>query len=383
MTLASLFPTAGTLQGWTILFFNHGSGGLAHLWAFVAAALLLSLPLGLSSVNVRRRIGLISTVGAPVFLILYYSSATTPSLYIIGKLSAMFAPFFASLVILTIERSGNFLPRVIARYFPLFFAKQRRSTAGFSRYFTIGASLVLCAGSAYASLSLFKPIFRSEGILSAIDSAEARATYKFLESHPNDIFWLKEEHVILNAWFAYHARHAKMYVGVPKVGDRSMPVDDFAFRQKPPDLRNIYLVNASGVARVKDLVNSPNIVVHNPQGIDEVNSHRFYWLGDGLDMELYHFGNTAHSFRLVFSASAGPANPDPERSLALLGPSGAVGNAHFSGTTRLSFDLLLQPGPNRFRLAVTKPTDWTVHIPGDPRKHMVSISNIALQPVRP
>jgi hypothetical protein len=129
---------------------------------------------------------------------------------------------------------------------------------------------------------------------------------------------------------------------------------------------------------------TPALSVVNPQGKDQAGDKFWYWVGDTAQVKLaIPVDSKERALRLTFRAEAGPANPIPARTVRVRNSERKFERVFsFTGVTFIDVVVPVVPGDNRYLLEVVSPTDQTVKIPGDPRKHMVRVSDLSVTNVR-
>ena len=148
----------------------------------------------------------------------------------------------------------------------------------------------------------------------------------------------------------------------------------------------LFVASLAGGADLYDFLfptAAPEVTIINPQGKDHDGDSFCYWVASSCIIDL-HLRDSRHAvtpFDLSLDLVAAPANRSPYRSVELMGESGGPQIANFRGRQLVHFPILLKYGPNRFTLRVVAPTEWQVHIPGDPRKHLLRIESIGLKRV--
>jgi len=380
--LASLFPNSGTWQGWAEFFFLPVSGGGMPPRAALLAGMLLVLVLitGLASRDLGRRMALAAAAMVPLAVLMLLRSDPVFHKYAFSKLLVSSLPVAVVLITLGLERiqllAGFLASSVSGNSFGARMPIRPR------RWAVVGSAailLTLVACAATGAWSLQRPVIANAGILATVNSPEARQTYRELEKHPERRYLIEEPHPIANAWLAYHARHSQTYAAVGVIGDRPMPQDQFEFRRLPNRAADIWLVTIGRIQSYANPQGSPELILRNPQGVERDGVMTWCWVGDRMQFEIVHFGDKPARYHLGFHAFSGLANPAPERAVSLVDEqTGAAQYREFTGGALLSFALILQPGSNLFTFRVDQPTEWLVHVAGDPRKHMVRIQEINL-----
>jgi hypothetical protein len=383
--LSVLVPDSGTWRGWAEFFFPAGADALnPSRLAVLASFLLLPLLLtGLLSRNLARRLGLAAALTAPAGILILLLSEPVFHKYAFSKIIVTFIPVAGALIVLGVARL-QLLPGFAAAGdpsdgptpVPVLPRPPVRAAAA-----SVLGLLVLSAAAASYPMQL--GIVANSGILSAVNSAGARAAYAELERHPERVYVIKEQHPIVNAWLAYHGRRSEVYVDANMLGDRPVPSDQFAFRRLPGTLGECWLVTRERVESYANPEASPDLIIRNSQGVERDGVLTWAWIADKLQFEIVHFGGRAPAlYRLGFRAIAGPANPSPARSVTFVDDrTGASQRAGFSGESVLGFTVALHRGSNFFTLRIDEPTAWLAHLPADPRKLMMRIQEINLVPV--
>lgn len=379
-TLAALAPQAGTWRGWAELFMGVPSAEPLVVRAQILAGfcLLGLILLGVASRSFNRRIILLGLLVMPVAMLLILLSAPVLAKYPFGKLLALFTPLAVIYSVLGIARLGLL---VSGGLFPRWLHSNGLARPPFwrsSRQFAVVLTGALLIGAASSSVAKLRQVIASGGNLAAVNSAATQAVFAELEAHPERTYLLKEQHVILNAWLCFHARHARVYADVDKIGDRLVPTDQFAFRRLPRNTGEVWLLTGESTKSYAQADGAPEIIVRNPQGIDRAGLLTWYWVGDGLDIEIVNFSSHPLVQQLSMRALSGPANAAAERTVSLLPPDGGERQIRqFAGDARVAFLITLKPGSNFLQFQVDAPKEWQ-SLPGDARKLMVRIQEISL-----
>lgn len=139
------------------------------------------------------------------------------------------------------------------------------------------------------------------------------------------------------------------------------------------------------LAEVSSTEVAPLIEVHNPQHEDRAGMSVWYWLGEAMEVVVTRRDQAKETllYEISFDAIAGPANPDPKRRLLFeqLGSSNSK-EFEFQHGDRAAFQFVAPAGDTRIRIKVLSPTEQKVHVPGDPRVHMVRVSDLRIRVVR-
>lgn len=376
--LADLVPRSGTWGGWSELFFPSGVSMVQPVPQFMMLAGFFVLGMilaGVFSSQPTRRLWLSLIAAVPAGLCMAVLSLPAFPKYPFAKLLATFSPLFVVFASLGLWRSLPLLA-ALARQHPISTAPPRWTRG--AGYFLAG---ILIVASGRGSAHLLGEIIRNEGILTLVNSAQTRALYRQLEANPGRIYLLNEQHNILNAWLAYHARHSRIYADVEFIGDRPTPSTLFIFRRPPPRL-DLSLLNRNGIRAISLTSSIPDILVRNPQGIEGDQNLTFYWIADSAFVEFLHLGKQPEDFVFTLRGLSGPANPDSHRVVSLVAQTIASEPLvrAFDGDAKLVFPVHLRPGRNVFIFNVIEPTEWLVHLPGDARKLMVRIQELNLTP---
>ncbi|MBI3885500.1 MAG: hypothetical protein HY302_07200 [Opitutae bacterium] len=384
--LSQLAPRAGTLQGWAEIFVGLPS---AAPWAQraqpLAGLILVALALhGLASRSPRSRLRLVGLIAAPLGVLAVLLSAPVLAKYPLGKLLGLFAPLAAVCGTIGAARLGESLAMVLsapARRGGL--ARLRRGSLGLAAV-VIGLFLALAAADSWGKL---QRVFANGDNLAAINSPAAQAVFRDIAAHPERTYLVKEQHVILNAWLCYHARHASVYTDVDLIGDRPTPVDQFSFRQVPTGSGAMWLLTGERMKSYSQVDATPEIIVRNPQGIDRAGLLTWYWVGDQMELEIVNFAHHPLERSLTMRAIIGPANDAPERTVSLTEQSDDRTKQirRFTQDARLTFTLTLKPGSNFYAFRVEAPVAWQRHVAGDARKLSVRVQefNLSTMPVAP
>ncbi len=373
--LNGLMPRAGTWQGWSEQFVPSSAGSPAR-WAVIAGLVVFATSLmGVGSCSTSRRLRYLAMIAVPVGTIGLLLSVPVLPKYALGKLLVMYSPLAVVFSCLGINR----LFLLVGTYF-----SKTTTRAGLGRHrlwrpahlaAIVGTAVFACLASV-ASVEKIRIVTANGDNLSAVTSPATLAVFRSLEAHPERTYVLKEPHPILNAWLCYHARHANVYVDVERVGDRTMSVDEFPFRRIPSNTSGLWLLAGDTISAYSPNA-APEIVVHNPQGIDRDGNQRWYWVGDEMVIEIINLSTQTLSRQLRFRAISGPALAAPARTIILRSPLNKPKTLHFSGDTILECPVVLAPGSNLLTLAVENTNGWS-RIQGDGRKLMVRIQEISV-----
>jgi hypothetical protein len=222
-------------------------------------------------------------------------------------------------------------------------------------------------------------------ILSTVDSAEARRCYATAEAERQGVFLVAEPHPILRDWLLYHARHVRTYVDADPMSDQTISADLDEFWQRSPFAARITLLNMKGPRLLDSSGADPQIIVRNSQGMDSRGKATWYWIGSEATFEVIDFapppGNAA--CEIAFDASAGLANPEPLRTVALADTDKIVQKVSFTREAAIHFQITPKRGKNVYSLKVLFPTEQTQKIPSDPRNHMLRIEHITIRRIQP
>jgi hypothetical protein len=151
----------------------------------------------------------------------------------------------------------------------------------------------------------------------------------------------------------------------------------------PQPLSDEIVLSAAGPRDLLAYDGPPDVTVNNPQGVEGGGPTAFYWLGDQMTLEVTRYGPPGpRDYDVTFLAQAGPANPRRDRALELIDAAGRRHSLAFETAATLSARLTLAGGKSLLTLRVVSPTEQVVKVPGDPRKHMVVISQLAIAPAR-
>ncbi len=379
--LDGLVPSAGTLLGWAEHFalVPDGSAPARSLAVGFGLVLLVLMAVGLASHGPSRRTAIIA-VAAPVVATLALLLARADfAKYPFAKISVLALPFATYLIVRGIE-GAVVESSALARHLLSMRRRSPWAVRALARRVAIVVTVLLVCLSLPGTLAKQMDVVSSSVSepLGAVDTAATRRVFEQLEASRGATYTLRERHPIVNAWLAYHARHATLYSDVEVVGDRVMPADQFAFRRPPSPSARGSLVFGDAVVAVGTHDGGFMVEVANPQGDERAGDEEFYWLGDQIKIFVESLSDRPRMCTLTLLASPGPAHPDATRTVQLSG-AGQPQQRTFERTEVLSFGVPLAPGTNELDLAVLAPTEWLVKLPGDPRKHMVRVSRIAVE----
>ncbi len=135
----------------------------------------------------------------------------------------------------------------------------------------------------------------------------------------------------------------------------------------------------------RDSIPAPLLVPHNPQREDRgADQSSWFWVGKQMELEIIRTDQSTEKFtyELTFDAQAGPANPDPKRKIRIRTADGRATDLSFTGTGQPTAVFTAPPGSSRLQIEVLSPTEQTVHIPNDPRNHMLRAANFRVKLIR-
>jgi len=340
--LEVLFPFAGSLKGWALLFFAP------PLPLFAAGLGVLSVSAFFSqSLRKRLQLGLITCLAIGSL------SLVASGHYLFWKLSAGLIWLWVFVVVLGLVRLGSLVPR-----------KWR-----LSHYPATLVILLLTALSVRGYLHEMKGVIRGSGNLLSVDTPQLRQTYRYLEEHPNETFVISEENPIVVGWLAYHGRKANIFLNrsVMAEHDPDLAPAGLPFFRLPANGTIIDRTRITGAGFTWRVV--------NPQGRDEDSSGSWYWLGDQMEVPIENLRQVPMKVDILLQVVPGPANPDPERVIALTNGSNRQ-EFRFSREETIKAAVELKPGLNAIRILTVRPLEHRVKFPDDPRKHMVRIDRI-------
>jgi hypothetical protein len=369
--LSVLVPWSGTWLGWSEIFFGlyFIPPVIQRAVILLAVGMLAVMALGLFSAKRNRRLRLLAAIAAPVAILAVFSSAPVFPKYGFAKLLITCSPFWVLLFVTGCFEFRYFLPRGLRRYW------MQLAPA----MFVIGAAALALVDD----FQQWSEICRSQGHLSVINTPMTRRCFKYAEANKSPTYVIAEEHPILNAWFAYHCRNAKTYVLANAISD--LPPTPFdTFRVLPEHIARGVVLSRDGV-ELSGATKAPLMIITNPQGVEFADGVKFEWLGDAPEeISLYNlFADPGRTpWNLHVEAFAGPANPRPDREIGLTTADGTVEVRRFSAHGVFEFPIFLQPGLNHLSLQALHSPEQVVHIPGDPRNHMVLIRALAVSPAR-
>jgi hypothetical protein len=371
---SGLAPLGGTWQGWTQIFFGPASFsnvGLNRLPTMIALALIVIGGFAFHGLSVVKNRFLFTTLLVPLgALILLLSAAELPK-YIFAKLLDTFTPFWVVLIALGFLRlsQGIFRHRAISQLSVLL------------------SLLGLTALSFFGSIPDWSEVIERRGILASVDSDEARKCYAIAETKKNAGFVIIEGQDVLCAWLVYHTRHAKTYIDADLISDVAVPDRQYAFRRIPPLSGDVTVLNSYGPESLQYYAGLPEVIVRNPQRIDyDVNTNAtWHWIGKEAVFEVVALSKLPEVglYQIEFDATAGPANPEPRRTLAWTAEDGDVQTASFAGRQTVRFQIRTKPGRNLYRLNIIYPTEQTIQLPFDYRSLMVRIENVGIIKSKP
>lgn len=104
----------------------------------------------------------------------------------------------------------------------------------------------------------------------------------------------------------------------------------------------------------------------------------FFWVGDslGIVVRRHEPQVPVQGYILSMTLTAGPAEPNPARRVAIRLPDGTRQEIGFQGTHNLEVPVSLPQGRSLIALDVVEPRKQTAFIPGDGRNHMVHVAGI-------
>ena len=377
--LADLFPNSGTWNGWAEVFFLTGSPSLLAQQRASLLGMLLLIPLiaGFQSKNTARTALLLATLAVPLSALAFLISKPAFPKYPFQKLLITFAPLFVILITLGFARLKIFFHKLYSNIFSRQIFRSRTvspAPASAIVYSSIAAFTVL---SVLGTWGFEKRVINNADILWAVNAPTARNMYKEIAAHSERRYIIKVGHNIVADWLCYAGRHADVYYDSDKIGDRPIAYNQFEFRHIPKDVHSFWLVSDKSIQAFGSRAATPQLVVRNSQGMDQNGELVWYWLGDSMDFEIISFKNGPSIGSLSFKAMAGLANPSLHRVLSLVDlQNQKIVASSFDGESMLHFTLSVNPGFNLYRLRVDEPTEWTVKIPSDMRKHMVRIQEV-------
>jgi hypothetical protein len=135
----------------------------------------------------------------------------------------------------------------------------------------------------------------------------------------------------------------------------------------------------------RDSTPLPLLVPHNPQREDRLGDASWYWIGREMELEVNRGDASKQNFvyELEFDVQAGPANPDPKRKIRIRNLFDKRATEYeFIGTGKATAVFTAAPGVTRLAIEVVSPTEQKVHIPNDPRNHMVRASDFKVKLIR-
>jgi hypothetical protein len=392
---SGLVPMSGTWRGWAEIFFGQLSSSVLDLGlltdaqagqqflqqaaSMVTPELLNRIPIIIALALIviggfafqgrspAKNRFLLTTLLIPFSILILLLSATELPKYPFSKLLDTFTPFWVVIIALGFLRfsQGTFRHPAICKLSMLSFL------------------LSLTALSFSGSVPHWREVIEGRGILATVDSNEARACYAIAESRRQDEFVIIESQDILCAWLVYHTRHAKTYLDADLISDVAVPDEQYAFRRIPTLAGKLTVLNSHG----PNYTGLPEVIVRNPQGIDrDVKTNAtWYWIGKEAVFEVLALSEFPQVgfYQIEFDATAGPANPEPRRTLALTAPDGEVQTASFVQPETVRFQIKTNRGRNLYRLEVVYPTEQTNKNPSDPRNHMVQIEHLEISKNKP
>ena len=370
--LADIVPMSGTWTGWAQIFTGYAplpDAGLAR-WS-VPTCGGLALIAGGAFLGRGRTRGrwLVAMIAPPIGVLAILFCAAVFRKYPFSKLLDTFTTFWLVLFAVGLLRLGALLTR-------------RRLVARMLAGTVAGVFALLALRGSWPQ---WRAVCEDQGVLAAVDSAQARLCYAAARHEPAAEFLILEPHNILCGWLAYAARRSHVYVAGDLLSDLPVPATVYAFRHWPEFARHLVVLGSTGPRQVSDYARPPRILVNNPQGSETDGASVWYWIGPDVTIELTSDpaqGNFVRRYLLQFDAGAGPSNPTPDRTLALVDPEGNEQTAEFNGTAKCSFEVAVRPGKNLCVLKVAAPTEQTVQIPADARKLMVRVQNFSLTDLR-
>ena len=368
--LSVLFPHGGTLQGWADVFveFMPSVVGDAVKPSETVGIVLFGLCIcGLWSVPSRRRIELLAIVLAPLFFLATLTIRSHFVTYPFAKLLATFCGYWVMLVVFGVLR--------------LLRSPQLKVSFHWHRNLAVATIVVLLLFSGYGTQRYLDRVRENHDILEVINSPIAKASYAYLESHPQQTYLVDELHPILARWFIYHGRRAQMYLAQdfvfkPRATDEVLP-----FRCIDELPTNVNIVDHTGVTNPRQFASRPTLHVVNPNGVDLINGEKCYWVGNTIQLNSHLVGLPVdgQQYALRFQASAGPSSRAAKRTIAIIEPDGAEQAVTFEGKQEISALVRLHNGNNEITIKVIEPTQADVQVPGDNRLLMVRVESVTMQ----
>jgi len=378
LVLSGLVPNSGTWRGWTEIFWRFDF--LEQFFpirfeTWPGIFLLCLMVIGFLSVPSNCRYCFMGTLLPPISVLAYLLSFKTLPKYPFSKILDTFSPFWVLLsifgVVFCIDRLEPMIRKCKSSIRPL----NRKE-------WKLPLTLILTpfiVFSGFSSFIFLARVIQNSGILSSVNTPQLRQTYKELRKTKGR-YLINEEHPIINAWLAYHARKSDVYFEPNKITDRPVPLDQFFFRRIPDNPPGLKLVNASGIIETTSYQGPPLITIRNPQGIDKEGLFTWYWVGDSMEIQFLRFSSipVQEWYRLTMTVISGPAHPDTHRKVSLIAPEGTQQIMEFDNEATLSFNIELKSGSASYKFQVLSPTEHVLKTPSDPRKLMVRVQELDL-----
>jgi uncharacterized membrane protein YhaH (DUF805 family) len=344
----------------------HAHASLLRLTIMLSIALIIAGCCAFQGRSQRKSRYLVAIVLVPLGALIFLVAAPGFPKYAFSKLVDMFTPFWIALTVLGLLR--------IARA-----VFDRRNAA---KWLATILVCLLAAGAGFGSAPQWREVIDDRGILSVINSNEARKAYAAADTIKQGACLVVESHGILCAWLVYHARHIRTYVDADIISDHPVPPDLYPFRMLPALTQEITLLDSGGPQTFGgDSGRDLKVIVHNPQGNDGQPGTFTYWVGSEAIFEVISFSTSpfVEPCEIDFTARAGPANPDPVRKLTFSGEGMVPQERTFTSQSIIRFSVLPKTGKNVYILRVTYPTEQTYKVPGDPRNHMVWLEGVTIR----
>jgi hypothetical protein len=114
------------------------------------------------------------------------------------------------------------------------------------------------------------------------------------------------------------------------------------------------------------------------QGQEGTKVEPFFWVGDALGIVVRRYDPRipVQGYMLSMKLSAGLADPDPTRRVAIRLPDGSRQEVEFQGSRTIEVPVSLPQGRSLIALEVLEPRQQKVIVPGDGRTHMVNVSGL-------
>lgn len=223
-------------------------------------------------------------------------------------------------------------------------------------------------------------LLQDPGPLSIVHDQGYRDALRYVAANPSRTYVIRASGLAAG-WYAYEGRKSRVFIAGSSVADIPIPPGSLPIARIPAQLDNGTFLFADRYLDETVANAKPVVEVHNPQGEDGLGKAKWYWLGDSMRVTVFTMSGPDQAVGILsLTGEAGPANPAPERVLRLTDvTTGTPHELKLQGQARLSVPVLLRRGVNNFVIETVSPKEVVTPIPGDPRKHLVRISQIEVE----